>query len=139
MSWLHLCHAWVGADPHRDGYWSPARYLLMWLLLVELLGQVATVGYSLRFLVPYVEVGVGHVRKLGHCMYLAYATAVGPRLQGASGNERTRISEPHGNTHLRQSHPGAYSGRHCIAMQGCSSVCWVSLSESTERSVECHK
>ena len=37
-------------------------------------------------------------------MYLAYATAVGPRLQGASENERTRISEPHGNTHLRPSH-----------------------------------
>ena len=27
----------------------------------------------------------------------------------------------------------------CITMHGCSSVCWVSLSESTERSVECHK
>ena len=35
---------------------------------------------------------------------LAYASAVGPRLQGASENERTRISEPHGNTHLRPSH-----------------------------------
>ena len=94
-------------------------------------------GYSwiwIRSVCALCVAGVGAPPVLLGSMHLLLACTL-----GASENERTRISEPHGNTHLRPSHPGAYSGRHCIAMQGCSSVCWVSLSESTERSVECHK
>ena len=65
-------------------------YLLMWLLLVELLGQVATVGYSLRFLVPYVGAAVGHAHQVGHLPLLLLACF----WLGSATWERVRMSVP---------------------------------------------
>ena len=67
-----------------------------------------TGGYRARYMPGSLSPSLGLVLAMLRSIdsvgtYLALV-AVGLCLQGASENERTRISEPHGNTHLRPSH-----------------------------------